>query len=49
MSLPSGANFVRYYFYKGFQMDPVTKQKAVALAYATAREQKLAPSKILIR
>ncbi|RMD44834.1 hypothetical protein DV735_g420, partial [Chaetothyriales sp. CBS 134920] len=49
MASKGGANFVRYFFYRGFEMDAETKQRAVALAYATAREQKLAPSKILIR
>ncbi|KAM3511246.1 hypothetical protein MY11210_005115 [Beauveria gryllotalpidicola] len=49
MSSQGGASFVRYFFYKGYRLEDRVKQQAVALAYATARELKLAPSMILIR
>ena len=44
-----GANFVRFYFYAGNTISAPRKEKLVALAYSTARDQKLAPRAILIR
>ena len=44
-----GANFVKFYFYAGNTISVVRKEKLVALAYSTARDQKLAPKEILIR
>lgn len=44
-----GANFVRFYFYAGNTISAARKEKLVALAYSTARDQKLAPKAILIR
>ncbi|KAM3523123.1 hypothetical protein MY4038_008320 [Beauveria bassiana] len=49
MASKGGVNFVRYFFYKELDLDPSVKEKAIALAYATARDQKLAPTRILIR
>lgn len=49
MSAKDGANFVRYFFYRGTSRNPELRRQLVSLAYATAREQMLAPSKILIR
>ncbi|OJD23310.1 hypothetical protein ACJ73_05334 [Blastomyces percursus] len=44
-----GVNFVRYFFYAGNTISSSRKKTLVALAYATARDQKLAPKAILIR
>ncbi|KAF7182863.1 hypothetical protein CNMCM7691_002607 [Aspergillus felis] len=44
-----GVNFVRYFFYAGNTISPDRKKALVALAYATARDQQLAPKAILIR
>ncbi|PWY91864.1 hypothetical protein BO94DRAFT_533310 [Aspergillus sclerotioniger CBS 115572] len=49
MASGGGINLVRYYFYGGFRLSPERKKALVALAYATARDQKLAPKAILIR
>ncbi|KAK2800031.1 hypothetical protein FQN50_008270 [Emmonsiellopsis sp. PD_5] len=44
-----GVNFVRIFFYDGNTISPARKKSLVALAYATARAQVLAPKAILIR
>lgn len=44
-----GVNFVRIFFYGGNTISPERKRSLVALAYATARDQLLAPKAILIR
>lgn len=44
-----GVNFVRIYFYGGNTISAERKRSLVALAYATARDQLLAPKAILIR
>lgn len=44
-----GANLVRYFFYAGTTIKESRKQALIALAYATAREQYIAPKAILIR
>ncbi|KAL1973783.1 hypothetical protein VTN31DRAFT_5343 [Thermomyces dupontii] len=44
-----GVNFVRFFFYAGNTISPSRKKALVALAYATARDQQLAPKAILIR
>ncbi|KAF2850917.1 hypothetical protein T440DRAFT_423722 [Plenodomus tracheiphilus IPT5] len=49
MASASGANFVKYFFYAGNTISKQRKQALVALAYATARDQQLAPQAILIR
>ncbi|KAK2005683.1 hypothetical protein LZ32DRAFT_596750 [Colletotrichum eremochloae] len=49
MASASGVNFVRYFFYAGNTISKQRKKALVALAYATARDQKLAPKAILIR
>ncbi|OAT09727.1 hypothetical protein, variant 2 [Blastomyces gilchristii SLH14081] len=49
MATRGGANFVRYFFYAGNTISSSQKKTLVALAYATARDQKLAPKAILIR
>jgi hypothetical protein len=49
MASASGANLVRYFFYAGNTISKQRKQSLIALAYATARDQKLAPRAILIR
>ncbi|EEQ87678.1 uncharacterized protein BDCG_02798 [Blastomyces dermatitidis ER-3] len=49
MATRGGAKFVRYFFYAGNTISSSQKKTLVALAYATARDQKLAPKAILIR
>ncbi|KAL1859078.1 hypothetical protein VTK73DRAFT_7597 [Phialemonium thermophilum] len=49
MASKGGVNFVRYFFYSGNTIRADRKEKLVALAYATARDQHLAPKAILIR
>ncbi|GKZ52054.1 hypothetical protein AbraIFM66951_010162 [Aspergillus brasiliensis] len=49
MATGGGINFVRFYFYQGFLLPPERQKALVALAYSTARDQKLAPKAILIR
>ncbi|KAF9885155.1 hypothetical protein FE257_000681 [Aspergillus nanangensis] len=49
MAAARGANFVRYFFYAGNTISPDRRKALVALAYATARDQQLAPKAILIR
>lgn len=49
MASASGANFVKYFFYVGNTISKQRKESLVALAYATARDQKLAPKAVLIR
>lgn len=49
MAAKGGVNFIRYFFYAGNTISPDRKRKLIALAYATARDQKLAPKAILIR
>ncbi|EER42741.1 conserved hypothetical protein [Histoplasma capsulatum var. duboisii H88] len=44
-----GVNFVRYFFYAGNKISSSRKKTLVALAYATARDQILAPKAILIQ
>ncbi|RAL00787.1 uncharacterized protein BO80DRAFT_382110, partial [Aspergillus ibericus CBS 121593] len=44
-----GVNFVRIFFYNGNNLSLERKRALVALAYATARDQLLAPKEILIR
>ncbi|KAK2758833.1 hypothetical protein FQN54_003525 [Arachnomyces sp. PD_36] len=44
-----GVNFVKFYFYAGNSITAARKEKLVALAYSTARDQKLAPKEVLIR
>lgn len=44
-----GANFVRFYFYAGNTISAARKEKLVALAYSTVRDQKLAAKAILNR
>ncbi|KAJ5485475.1 hypothetical protein N7539_005463 [Penicillium diatomitis] len=44
-----GVNFVRIFFYSGNTISAERKKSLVALAYATARDQLLAPKAILIR
>lgn len=49
MAARGGAHFVKYFFYAGNTISPDRKRQLVALAYATARDQKLAPKAVLIR
>ncbi|RAK95375.1 uncharacterized protein BO80DRAFT_264104 [Aspergillus ibericus CBS 121593] len=49
MAAAQGINFVRFFFYEGNTISAVRKKALVALAYATARDQQLAPRAILIR
>lgn len=49
MAARGGINFVKYFFYAGNTIAPDRKKVLVALAYATARDQQLAPKAILIR
>ncbi|ODA83066.1 hypothetical protein RJ55_01575 [Drechmeria coniospora] len=49
MASVTGANLVRYFFYLGNGIKADRKKALVALAYATARDQKLAPKMISIR
>jgi hypothetical protein len=49
MAAKGGVNFVKYFFYLGNTISPDRKAALVALAYATARDQELAPKAILIR
>ncbi|KAI0415332.1 hypothetical protein F5X98DRAFT_365280 [Xylaria grammica] len=49
MSATTGVNFVRFFFYAHNTISKPRKQALVALAYATARDQLLAPKEILIR
>ncbi|KAL2369196.1 hypothetical protein RJ035_005401 [Blastomyces gilchristii] len=49
MATRGGANFVRYFFYAGNTISSSQKKTLIALAYATARDQKLAPKAILIQ
>lgn len=49
MAAKGGVNFVRYFFYAGNTISADRKKALVALAYATARDQQLAPKAILIR
>lgn len=49
MAARGGINFVKYFFYTGNTIAPDRKKALVALAYATARDQQLAPKAILIR
>lgn len=44
-----GVNFTRIFFYQRNTISPDRKKALVALAYATARDQLLAPKAILIR
>ncbi|KAK2801135.1 hypothetical protein FQN50_007864 [Emmonsiellopsis sp. PD_5] len=45
----TGVNFVRFFFYANNTISPSRKSALVALAYATARDQKLAPKAVLVR
>jgi hypothetical protein len=49
MASKGGVNFVKFFFYVGNTISTERKQKLVALAYATARDQQVAPTAILIR
>jgi len=49
MASKGGINFTSFFFYKGNTISPERKQALVALAYATARDQQVAPKAILIR
>ncbi|KAI1423174.1 hypothetical protein F5Y12DRAFT_716536 [Xylaria sp. FL1777] len=49
MSSATGVNLVKYFFYTGNTISGQRKRALVALAYAAARDQQLAPKKILIR
>ncbi|KAK6810747.1 hypothetical protein RU639_013606 [Aspergillus parasiticus] len=49
MAARGGVHFVKYFFYAGNTISPDRKRQLVALAYATARDQKLAPKAVLIR
>ncbi|KAK2762654.1 hypothetical protein FQN54_000827 [Arachnomyces sp. PD_36] len=49
MAARGGVNLVKYYFYVGHTISPERRKALVALAYSTARDQKLAPKAILIR
>lgn len=49
MATAGGANFVKYFFYAGNTISKQRKESLVALAYATACDQQLAPQAILIR
>lgn len=43
-----GVNFVRIFFYSGNTISAERKKSLVALAYATARDQLLAPKAIIL-
>lgn len=49
MTSASGGNFVKYFFYVGNTISKQRKEALVALVYLTARDQKLAPTAILVR
>ncbi|EEQ34592.1 hypothetical protein McanMca71_002445 [Microsporum canis] len=49
MAATSAISFTRYFFYVGNTIKAETKTALVALAYATARTEQLAPEAILIR
>lgn len=49
MASKGGVNFVKFFFYVGNTINTERKQKLVTLAYATARDQQVAPTAILIR
>ncbi|KAB8276401.1 hypothetical protein BDV30DRAFT_235852 [Aspergillus minisclerotigenes] len=48
-AVQEGVNFVRIFFYAKNTISAKRKKALVALAYQTARDQLLAPKKILIR
>lgn len=49
MAAKGGVNFVKYFFYAGNTISADRQKALVSLAYATARDQQLAPEAILIR